>query len=181
MKIYIITEQWCNGTNCGTEYLKSFFTLKAAHEWLKQHMKNIIAHRLNNEVYAEYSHLGPEYGSVRTDFKEDDIESQSRFTLWLARDDDEYADDPTFSEYRRTFDIEAVEADETGGGVCLDDGRILTVLTVEQQSVLCKLICRETDEVGEVIGDPKANSPQDIAVAKAWKDNLGKILKMLSI
>ena len=179
MKIYIITEQWCNGTSTGTEHIKSFFTLKAAHEWLKRHMKDIIANRLSDD--GEYDYLGPEYGPVRTDFKEADIESQSRFNLWLAKDGDEYADDPTFSEYRRTFDIEESDITETGGGVELEDGRILSVLTAEQQSVLCKLVCRETDEVGEVIGDPKANSPQDIAVAEAWKDNLGKILKVLSI
>lgn len=180
MKIYIITEQWCNGTSTGTEHVKSFFTLKAAHEWLKRHMRDIIANRLNSEA-DEYAYLGPEYGAVRTDFMEADLESLCRFNLWLAREDDEYADDPTFSEYRRTFDIEESDITETGGGVELEDGRILTVLTTEQQSVLCKLVCRETDEVGEVIGDPKANSPQDIAVAKAWKDNLGKILKVLSI
>lgn len=180
MKIYIITEQWCNGTSTGTKHIKGFFTLKAAYEWLKRHMKDIIGNRLSSEA-DEYSYLGPEYGAVRTDFKEADIESQSRFNLWLAREDDEYADDPTFSEYRRIFDIEAVEADETGGGVELDDGRILTVLTAEQQSVLCKLVCREIDEVKEIIDGGNANSAQDIGVAEAWRDNLDGILKALAV
>lgn len=180
MMIYIITEQWCNGTSTGTDHVKGFFTLKAAREWLKRHMKDIISNRLSSEA-DEYAYLGPEYGAVRTDFKEADIESQSRFNLWLAREGDEYADDPTFSEYRRTFDIEGLDITEDGGGVELEDGRILTVLTAEQQSVLCKLVCHEIDDVKDVVDGRTANSPQDIAVAKAWKDNLERILRVLSI
>ena len=84
-------------------------------------------------------------------------------------------------EYRRTFDIEGLDITETGEGVELEDGRIVTVLTAEQQSVLCKLVCHEIDDVKDVVDGRTANSPQDIAVAKAWKDNLERILRVLSI